>query len=95
MKPSIRLTLYICGETIRSQNALRAFDCLRNDLGADGEFRVVDVVVNPDEAEHARILGTPTLIRDFPDPPRRVLGDLEDLDKVRRIFSLPPYDRYA
>ncbi|MBE1237267.1 circadian clock protein KaiB [Phaeovibrio sulfidiphilus] len=95
MTQAIHLTLYICGETVRSQNALRAFDRLRDTVGSDATFRVVDVVVDPDEAETARILATPTLVRETPQPQRRVIGDLEDLDQVRKILSLPPYDRFT
>ena len=89
MTEPIRLTLYICGETIRSQNALRALDRIRITLGQECEARVVDVVLNPAEAELVRILATPTLVRDFPLPTRRVVGDLDDLDQVRRILNLP------
>ncbi|GEO81318.1 circadian clock KaiB family protein [Pararhodospirillum oryzae] len=89
MTEPIRLTLYICGETIRSQNALRALDRIRITLGEACEARVVDVVLNPAEAELVRILATPTLIRDHPPPTRRVVGDLDDLEQVRRILNLP------
>lgn len=89
MTETIRLTLYICGETIRSQNALRALDRIRITLGQDCEARIVDVVQNPAEAELARILATPTLVREHPPPMRRVVGDLHDLDQVRQVLNLP------
>jgi circadian clock protein KaiB len=49
---------------------------------------VVDVVHDPDAAEHARILTTPTVVREHPAPPRRVTGDLGDAARVLAALDL-------
>jgi circadian clock protein KaiB len=84
----IRLTLYVAGESSRSQTAERNLRALcRGIRGAD--LRVVDVVDDPDAAEHARILTTPTVVREHPAPPRRVTGDLGDAARVLAALDLP------
>jgi circadian clock protein KaiB len=40
------------------------------------ELEIIDVLTDPDRAEQARILTTPTVIRVHPPPARRVTGDL-------------------
>lgn len=81
MGPTVHLTLYICGETLRSRNALRAIDRIRHAYGPHCAIKVVDVIDSPAEAEEQRILATPTLVRDLPPPRRRVVGDLIDVDQ--------------
>lgn len=49
---------------------------------------VVDVRDDPDTAERARIVATPTVVRDLPLPPMRIVGDLADGDLVRAAFGL-------
>ena len=47
---------------------------------------IIDVLERPQLAEEDKILATPTLIRESPTPPRRIIGDLSDPEKV--ILSL-------
>lgn len=88
----IHFKLYVAGRaTPRSQ---RAIANLRRLCGADLEGRceveVVDVVEDPAAAETARILMTPTLVKEAPAPARRVTGDLSDSDKVLYGLALEP-----
>ena len=46
------------------------------------ENQIIDVLENPQLAEDAKILATPTLIKRLPPPLRRVIGDLSDKEKV-------------
>lgn len=88
---TFRLTLFVAGETPRSEAAVRNVERLRwlhEDVAIAVE--VVDVLREPDRAEDARILATPTLIREAPAPPRRVTGDLDDLPRVMAVLGLHP-----
>jgi circadian clock protein KaiB len=49
---------------------------------------VVDVLQDPERAEAARILTTPTVVREAPAPARRVTGDLSDLRTVVAALGL-------
>jgi circadian clock protein KaiB len=48
----------------------------------------VDVADEPDRAEAARILTTPTLVKEAPGQPRRVTGDLSDAERVFLALGL-------
>ena len=51
-------------------------------LGGEYDLTVVDVADDPERAEAARILTTPTLVKEAPGQPRRVTGDLSDAERV-------------
>ncbi len=46
------------------------------------ELIIIDVLERPQDAEHEKILATPTLIKEFPPPVRRIIGDLSDTKQV-------------
>jgi circadian clock protein KaiB len=56
----------------------------------DGEHQldIVDVLQNPQQAEDARVLATPTLVREMPLPVRVLVGDLSNLNRVREALNL-------
>jgi circadian clock protein KaiB len=78
-----QLRLYITGRTPRSERAIQNLqhicdDCLREQC----EISIVDILERPELAEEARILATPTLVKQSPPPVLKVIGDLSDFDKV-------------
>ena len=82
-----QFTLFVAG---RSSRSLQAIANLRR-MGEERfqgryDLAVVDVVADPERAESARVLTTPTLVKDGPGPSRRVTGDLSDLERV--LFAL-------
>ena len=85
----VRLTLYVAGDSLRSEQAIAN---LRRIVAAGVEGRaevsVVDVLQHPERAEAARILTTPTVVREAPAPARRVTGDLSDLRTVVAALGL-------
>lgn len=85
----VRLTLYVAGDSLRSEQAIAN---LRRIVAAgvegEAEVSVVDVLQHPDRAEAARILTTPTVVREAPAPARRVTGDLSDLRTVVAALGL-------
>jgi circadian clock protein KaiB len=71
------LRLYVAGATDRSRRAvLRARQLCENELGGDVELTVVDVYQQPILARDGQIVATPTLVRVFPQPVRRLIGNL-------------------
>ena len=82
-------TLYVAGDSPRSLQAIRNLRGLGdNRLGGGYDLAVVDVLANPERAEAARILTTPTLVKDTPLPARRVTGDLSNHDQVLVALGL-------
>jgi circadian clock protein KaiB len=89
MQP-IRLKLFVAGNTIRSQRARANLEAIRREDWADRrvDLTVVDVLTQPDLADDARILATPTLVKEYPLPVRRIVGDLCDIEQVLRGLGL-------
>ena len=82
--------IYVAGDTPSSRRAvsnLRALCEAR--LASDYELEVVDVLHQPDRAEVARILATPTVFKLAPLPRRRVIGDLSDGGLAAIALDLP------
>ena len=84
-----RFTLYVAGDSPRSMQAIRNLRGLGDARLKGGyDYAVIDVLTDPESAESARILTTPTLVKDFPTPPRRVTGDLSDHDQVLAALAV-------
>jgi circadian clock protein KaiB len=88
------LRLFVTGT---SQRSLRARDAVESMCRCfrDGAVRVeiVDVLEQPDEAESEKILATPTLIRQVPGPPRRLVGDMAEASRVIQLLGLDGWVR--
>jgi circadian clock protein KaiB len=85
------LKLFVSGHTPNSVRAIRNVKkLLDNDLRGLCSLEIIDVLRNPQGGLGYEVLATPTLIRTLPPPPRRVVGDLSERDKVLRGLELPP-----
>ena len=77
------LKLYITGQTSKAECAIKNLRKICKEIFGDQyEMKIVDVLENPQQAEDEKILATPTLIKEAPPPPRRVIGDLSNRKKV-------------
>jgi circadian clock protein KaiB len=71
------LRLYVAGATDRSRRAiLRARELCEVELDGNYELQVIDVYQQPLLAKDGQIVATPTLVREFPRPVRRLIGNL-------------------
>ena len=50
-------------------------------------LKVIDISKNPEQAENYHISATPTLVRVWPQPIRRIVGKLDDFERVLQIIS--------
>ncbi|HEX8120099.1 MAG TPA: circadian clock KaiB family protein [Solirubrobacteraceae bacterium] len=89
MGSSTLLRLYVVGGTQASERALHSAERLRADLAGEAELEVVDLAHDPELAERERIVATPLLVRLSPEPVRRIVGDLSDVERVRWSLGLP------
>jgi len=78
------LKLFIAGHTPRSERAVSNLRRICEEELAGGQYQltVIDVLRRPQVAKDEKILATPTLIKELPPPPRRIIGDLSDKEKV-------------
>ena len=88
-KEPYELRLFIAGSSPRS---LRAIENLRSIcrqlLPRRFNLEVVDILLHPDSARRADIIGAPTLIKDQPPPRRRLVGDLSNRGRVLSALGL-------
>lgn len=79
----LHLKLYVTGQTARSETAIVNLKAVFHDeLDDEYVLEVIDVLERPQLAEDERILATPMLIKELPQPVRRIIGDLSDSEKV-------------
>ena len=75
--------LYIAGQTPRSVAAFRNLKKVCEEyLAGRYEIEVIDLLVNPRLAKDHQIIAIPTLVRTLPDPVRKVIGDLSDVERT-------------
>jgi circadian clock protein KaiB len=71
------MRLYVAGATDRSRQAVeRARQLCETELNGNFELAVIDVYQQPIMARDGQIIATPTLVREFPRPVRRFIGNL-------------------
>ena len=84
------LQLFITGPT---PNAARAIVNIRKiceeHLQGHYDLKIVDIARHPMLAEGEQIIAAPTLIKKFPLPPRRFIGDLSHTEKILQGLDLP------
>jgi circadian clock protein KaiB len=83
------LYLYVTGNTVRS---LKSIAYLRNlcetRLKGRYDLKVVDICQQPQLAAEGQILAAPTLVKRFPLPLRRLVGDFSNRQRVEMALSL-------
>ena len=50
-------------------------------------LKIIDISKNPDLAESDRISATPALVRVWPKPIKKIVGELDDLERILQIIS--------
>lgn len=77
------LRLYVAGQTAHSVNAMANLKILcEAHLRVNYTIEVIDLLVQPERSGEDDILAIPTLVRRFPEPVRKVIGDLSDGEQV-------------
>ena len=77
------LRLFTTGTTPRSTRAIQNLRAICEAmLKGRYQLEVVDIYQEPGRASEADIIAAPTLIKEEPEPKRRMVGDLSDRVKV-------------
>ena len=86
-----KLKLYVTGRTQRSERAIANLRRIcETELRGAYELDIIDVLERPQLAEDEKILATPTLIKKLPEPMRRLIGDLSQVDTVLLGLDMVP-----
>ena len=89
IEPEYVLRLFISGFTPRSQRAIDNLQSIcEHHLAGRHRIEVVDLYQSPGLAHDEQIIAVPTLLKVLPLPPRRVIGDLSQVDKVLRGLDI-------
>lgn len=77
------LRLYIAGQTPK---CVRAFTNLKQiceeHLANRYRIEIIDLLENPQLARGDQILAVPTLVRQLPEPVKKIIGDLSNIERV-------------
>ena len=77
------LRLYVAGQTPRSLTAFQNLKRICEEhLKGRCRIEVIDLVENPRLAQGDQILAIPTLVRKLPEPVRKIIGDLSNVERV-------------
>ena len=86
-----QLRLYVAGQTAKSIAALENLRRVCEEhLAGRYTIEVVDLLVNPRLAAGDQILAVPTLVRKFPEPIRKIIGDLSNEERVLVGLDVQP-----
>jgi circadian clock protein KaiB len=81
--PNYVLRLYIAGTTPRSTRSIvNISNFCKRFLEGHYELEVIDIYQQPREARDEQIIAAPTLVKSFPLPLRRLIGDFSDQQLV-------------
>lgn len=85
------LRLFVTGTTSRSQRAIANMRKICEELPPDScQLEIIDVYQNPEATRDCQVVATPTLVKLFPEPVRRIVGDLSDRERVLSGLNLTP-----
>ena len=88
------LRLFISGHNLSTEKALqRLHQLLDRSLLYPYTLKIIDVLKHPELAEEDQISATPTLIRIWPLPTKRIVGTLNDPDRILTILGIAQKNR--
>jgi circadian clock protein KaiB len=85
------LRLYIAGQTPKSVAALANLRRICDEhMSGQYEVEVIDLMESPHLAQKDQIVAIPTLVRQLPEPLKRIIGDLSNTQRVLIGLDLQP-----
>ena len=90
------MRLFVAGATARSHQAvLRVRQLCAEELKDNCDLEVIDIYQQPKLARENQIVATPTLIKEFPRPLRRFIGNLLNTTGLFTELDLVPKGKIA
>lgn len=86
---SCHLKLFIAGASVNSLRAIENIKSFcRDSLDNNVDLEIIDIYQQPLLAEQEQIIALPLLIRKFPLPERRLIGDLSDTNSLKKGMGI-------
>ena len=84
------LRLYVSGHSMSTEHVLKKLHQLLEQLLTHPyTLKVIDVAQHPELAEQDHVTATPTLVRVYPLPTRRIVGNLNKVDQLLGVLRTP------
>ena len=85
------LKLYVAGQSPKSVTAFRNLKKICEEhLEGKYQIKIIDLLENPQLGKGDQILAIPTLIRQLPEPVKKIIGDLSNTERVLVGLDLQP-----
>ena len=86
-----QLKLYVAGYTSKTRAAMQNLITIcETHLAGRYRIEVIDLLENPKLAAGDQILAVPTLVRQLPEPIKKIIGDLSNEERVLVGLDLQP-----
>lgn len=82
------LRLFVANHDLQnSETFLTLHNILEKGLNVPYTLKIIDINKNPELAENFQVSATPTLVRIWPKPTRRIVGELKNWQRVLTILT--------
>jgi len=89
--PRYELRLYVAGQTPKSLTAFANLKKICEEhLAGRYRIEIIDLLEQPQLAAGDQILAIPTLVRQLPQPLKKIIGDLSNTERVLVGLDLRP-----
>ena len=79
--------LFVSGRNPVTQRSMKVlYELLEDCFGMTYTLKLIDIYRHPEQTELYQISAIPTLVKIWPLPTRRIVGDLENFEKVKQIL---------
>ena len=88
------LKLYVAGQSPKSVTAFKNLKKICEEhLEGKYKIKIIDLLENPQLGKGDQILAIPTLIRQLPEPVKKIISDLSNTERVLVGLDLQPEKR--
>ncbi|WAL62363.1 circadian clock KaiB family protein [Thermocoleostomius sinensis] len=85
------LRLFVAGNNPATAHILKnLYELLERSLQRPYTLKVIDIHKHPELAELNQVTATPTLVKVWPRPVRRIIGNLDDFTTIARVLQPSP-----
>lgn len=90
------LRLFVAGPSAATERTLlNLHQLLEQALGQPYTLKVIDVTQHPEQAELDQVAATPTLVRVWPHPVRRLVGSLDQVEQLLWLLGVGEASDYS
>ncbi|MUL37540.1 circadian clock KaiB family protein [Gloeocapsopsis dulcis] len=83
------LHLFIAGHNPATERILQSLRQVLEQFNYPYTLKVIDVLKHPEQAEIYQVTATPTLVKVSPKPTRRLVGNLDNAEKLLELLTFP------